>query len=58
MKTKTFDCVEMKHEAGKRIYEALKNKTVAEQMDYWRSVSERFRQRRQERKQGSSSVAS
>jgi len=44
----------MKHEAGKRIYETLKGKTVEEQMEYWRAVSEKFRQRREARKLKSS----
>jgi hypothetical protein len=33
MKTKTFDCVEMKHKAGHRIYEQLKGKSVDEQIE-------------------------
>ncbi len=40
MKTKTFDCVEMKHEGARRIYEELKDKTVEEQIDYWRRGTE------------------
>ncbi|MCG3198991.1 MAG: hypothetical protein HUU16_04460 [Candidatus Omnitrophica bacterium] len=45
MKTKTFDCVEMKHKAGQRIYEQLKGKTVEEQIDFWRKVEEKYRNR-------------
>lgn len=40
MKTKTFDCVEMKREAAKRINEELKGKSVEEQIAYWRRIEE------------------
>ena len=36
MKTKTFDCVEMMHEAGLRIYEETKGMTLEEELAYWR----------------------
>ena len=48
MKTKTFDCVEMKRQAGRKIYEELKGKSVEEQIEYWKKVSEKFRRRREE----------
>lgn len=48
MKTKTFDCVEMKHKSGRRIYERLKGKTVEEQIDFWRKIEEKHRERRKE----------
>ncbi len=35
-KKKAFDCVEMKHEGGLRIHEALKGMTREEKMAYWR----------------------
>jgi len=48
MKTKTFDCVEMKREASKRIYEELKGKSVEEQIEYWRKIEEKYADRDQE----------
>ena len=34
-KKKAFDCVEMKHRGGDRIYEALRHMTREEQKAYW-----------------------
>jgi len=48
MKIKEFDCVEMKHQAGRKIYEDLMGKTVEEQIEYWKKVSEKFKRRREE----------
>ncbi len=48
MKTKTFDCVEMKRVGGLMIHERLKGMNVEEQIAYWRRRSEDFR-REQER---------
>jgi len=45
MKTKTFDCVEMKHKAGERIYQQLKGKSVEEQIEFWREIEEKYRKR-------------
>lgn len=36
MKTKTFDCVEMKRRGSRRIYERIKNMTREEELAYWR----------------------
>jgi hypothetical protein len=35
-KNKDFDCVEMMHEGGLRIHEALSGKTREEKIAYWR----------------------
>ena len=43
MKTKTFDCVEMKRVGGLMIHERLKDMTVEEQIVYWRQRSDDFR---------------
>jgi hypothetical protein len=40
MKTKTFDCVQMKRKASLRIYEETKNLTFEERVEYWRRKSE------------------
>ena len=34
-KRKNFDCVEMKHRGGDRIYETLRNMTEEERKAYW-----------------------
>lgn len=43
MTKKRFDCVEMQHEGGRRIYEALKGKSRDEQIAYWRERNESMR---------------
>lgn len=43
MKTKTFDCVEMKRRGAERIHERLKNMTLEQKIDYWRRRSQSFR---------------
>lgn len=43
MKTKTFDCVEMKRRGAERIHERLKNMTLEQKIDYWRRRSQAFR---------------
>ena len=43
MKTKTFDCVEMKRRGAARIHERLKNMTLEQKIDYWRRRSQAFR---------------
>ena len=48
MKTKTFDCVEMKRQGALRVHELLKDMTIEQQIEYWRQRSEQF-QREQER---------
>jgi hypothetical protein len=35
MKTKSFDCVEMKHRGAERVMKRLKGKTLEEQLKYW-----------------------
>ncbi len=48
MKTKTFDCVEMKRRGAARIYERTKDMTLEQKIDYWRRRSLVF-QREHER---------
>jgi hypothetical protein len=43
MKTKTFDCVEMKRHAALRIHEQMKDMTLQQKIDYRRRRSEEFR---------------
>ena len=42
MKTKTFDCVEMKRRGALRLHERLKDMTVEQQIEYWRRRNEEF----------------
>lgn len=46
MKTKTFDCVEMKRRGAARIHERLKGMTLEQKIDYWRRRSQAFRNER------------
>jgi hypothetical protein len=43
MKTKSFDCVEMKRKAGERIYQQLHGKSVKEQIEFWQRIEEKYR---------------
>ena len=43
MKTKTFDCVEMKRKAAARIQEQIGNLTMEQKIEYWRQRSKEFR---------------
>ncbi len=36
MRTNKFDCVEMKRKGARKVYEATKGMTVAEEVEYWR----------------------
>ena len=45
MKTKKFDCVAMKRAAAERIYEQIKDKTPAEQYDFWKTGEDGLRAR-------------
>ena len=43
MKTKTFDCVEMKRQGALRIYEETRDMTREEELAYWRKQDEELR---------------
>jgi len=40
MKTKSFDCVEMKRRGSLRIHEETKNLTPEEKLEYWKKRNE------------------
>jgi len=40
MKTKTFDCVEMKRPGALRIYEETKDLTFEQKIEYWQRKNE------------------
>ena len=43
MKTKKFDCVEMKRKGAGKVYEATKDMTVEEEVEYWRKRTKEAR---------------
>ena len=43
MKTKTFDCVDMKRRGAQRVAERLKGKTLEEELKYWQRGTEELR---------------
>jgi hypothetical protein len=45
MKTKTFDCVDMKRRGAEHVYSIIKNMTPSQELEFWR---ERIRQLKQE----------
>ena len=48
MKTKkTFDCVEMKRRGAERIYNQIANRTLKEQLAFWRERTELLRKDQQ-----------
>lgn len=47
MKTKTFDCVEMKRRGSQRIHEAIKDMTFEQKVAYWRNRSRQFLEEQQ-----------
>jgi len=50
MKTKTFDCVEMKRRGAKRIVKELEGKTFEEKLKYWRNGTEKLRKLQKDKK--------
>ncbi|MDO8589643.1 MAG: hypothetical protein Q7T82_21675 [Armatimonadota bacterium] len=45
MKTKTYDCVAMKHIGGQQVYETVKGMTREEELAYWKKRTEELRAR-------------
>jgi len=52
MKTKTFDCVEMKRRGAVKVQEAIAGMEPQQESQYWRDQTERLRKRQQEVKSG------
>jgi len=48
MKTKTFDCVEMKRKGAERVMKRLEGMTLEEQLNYWQEGTARLRERQRE----------
>ena len=49
MKTKTFDCVEMKRRCAEYVYGIIKDMTPEQEIEYWRRQTEEYRKERSER---------
>ena len=47
MKTKTFDCVQMKRQGAEQVMKQLKGMTLSEQLAYWQKGTEELRTRQQ-----------
>ncbi len=45
MMNKTFDCVQMKREGAKKVYEQIARMSSDEQLRFWREKTELFRNR-------------
>ncbi len=43
MKTKTFDCVEMKRQGSESVYDTIKDMSREEEIAYWRKRTEEMR---------------
>jgi hypothetical protein len=43
MKTKTFDCVEMKRRGAEMIQERIKGKSIEQQLQYWQKGTKELR---------------
>jgi len=57
-RTKDFDCVEMKRKGARKVYEATRNMSVDEELEYWRQRTVAARQWvKRERKTGTGEVA-
>lgn len=44
MKTKTFDCVQMKHVGAKKVQEQIVGMTREEEITFWKDRSQHLRQ--------------
>lgn len=56
MKTKTFDCVEMKHQGAEKVKEWTKGMTPEQELAFWRERSRILRQRQETAKGGHSAL--
>ncbi len=52
MKTKTFDCVEMKRRGAARVQEAIAGMAPQQESQYWRDQTERLRKRQRAAQSG------
>ena len=50
MKTKAFDCVEMKRRGAELVRKQLEGKSLAERLEYWRKGTAELRRLQQRRR--------
>ena len=48
MKTKTFDCVQMKRRGAARVQQQIENLTPEQELEFWRKQTDTLRRRQQE----------
>ena len=48
MKKKTFDCVKMMHEGGRRVMEMVKGMTMEQEVEFWRKRTAELRRRQEQ----------
>ena len=48
MKTKTFDCVQMKRRGAARVQQQIANLTPEQELEFWRKQTDTLRRRQQE----------
>ncbi len=56
MKTKTFDCVEMKRRGAAAVQQQIAGMTPEEELEFWRKQTELLRQRQREIRSGKTTV--
>ena len=45
-RTKSFDCVEMKHKAGEKIERSLQGKSLSQRLEFWKEQTEKLKKRK------------
>ena len=50
MKSKTFDCVEMKRKGSRKVYEAVNGMSLDQEIEYWRQRNEEMHRWLEKRK--------
>ena len=48
MKTKTFDCLEMKRQGAEKVQQELAGMTLEEEIAFWRNGTEELKQRQKQ----------
>jgi len=52
MRTKTFDCVQMKRQGAEIIHERLKGKSLEQQLEYWQKGTSELKKLQKKIKKG------
>ena len=56
MKTKTFDCVEMKRRGAAQVQQKVAGMTPQQELEYWREQTQQLRRRQRELQSGKPSA--